>query len=190
MSHVRVLVTPPEAQRVHTHVDPLLEASFRSGDLLSAFFSTTTPALRSARAFTPSPVCCQLHTLLNLCHNLLFCTFCRQPSHPESSAPDPACNRCTPSFSPPARSLLRLLPTLLSTVPRTHFRKRPPVTAPLLFLAPLHVRVCSFLPARVALLSPSPLLARVRLPAHPSDTTVEIGQRTVVAIIQSNHFRQ
>jgi hypothetical protein len=54
--HASELVTPPEAQRVHTHVDPLLEASFRPGDLLSAFLSFTTPALRSARAFAPSPV--------------------------------------------------------------------------------------------------------------------------------------
>ena len=171
---MRVLVTPPEAQRVHTHVDPLLEASFRSGDLLSAFFSTTTPALRSARAFTPSPVCCQLHTLLNLCHNLLFCTFCRQPSHPETPAPKHACNRCTSSFSSRASSFAscrHYIPPCLGH----SFKKHCSRSTALLFLAPLHVRVCSFLPARVALLSPSPLIARLRLPTLRRQGPLQIG---------------
>jgi len=57
------------------------------------------------RACIHSLTCClQLYTLLNFCYNLLFCTFCRQPSHPETPAPKHACNRCTSSFSSRASS--------------------------------------------------------------------------------------
>lgn len=57
------------------------------------------------RACIHSLTCClQLYTLLNFCYNLLFCTFCRQPSHPKTPALKHACNRCTPSFSSRASS--------------------------------------------------------------------------------------
>lgn len=127
------------------------------------------------RACIHSLTCClQLYTLLNFCYNLLFCTFCRQPSHPETPAPKHACNRCTPSFSSRASSFAscrHYIPPCLGH----SFKKHCSRSTALLFLAPLHVRVCSFLPARVALLSPSPLIARLRLPTLRRQGPLQIG---------------
>jgi hypothetical protein len=65
---------------VHTHVDALLDASFRSGDLLVCIpflHHASTPQRACFHSFTCR---LQLYTFLTFCPNLLFCTFCRQSS--------------------------------------------------------------------------------------------------------------